>query len=211
LRETILALNKKYALLISFIFLSQISFSQSFFKLSPPEKWWVITHPFIACKAKKLTKIARIETATVEKDTVLDHDPQGGQVDAFRHAYWMAMLSQKMKWKKAIRLGIAHEKGNYRQYKKSKTEEGVLPDSVSGAMDLFNNNIGAAIGCNNKFTSLKELKELIITAILEGKMKIIAKSPDGQPVDCNNKKLILPAGKPPWNLPKCLRSSQLKK
>ena len=47
-----------------------------------------------------------------------------------------------MKWKKAVKLGIAHEKANLISFKKMKgDEEGVLPDSISSVMDLFNNQV----------------------------------------------------------------------
>ena len=83
----------------------------------------------------------------------------------------MALLTQKVCWKKALSLGRAHEKGNFRSFKKGKTdEEGLLPDSVSCAMDLFNNSIGASIGCNNK-------------DIVRDNLKIIVKNKNGIPVD----------------------------
>ncbi len=197
----------------SLLFISAIIFSipcnsQSFFKLSGPEKCWVITHPFIACKAKHITIEARQAGNEMEHDSILDHDADGGQVDAFRHAYWMALLSQKIRWKKAIRLGIAHEKGNQHQYKKGRIEDTQLPDSAAGAMDIFNNNIGAAIGCNNKYLPVTELRQLIIAAILKGKMRVIAKK-DGKPVDCNGQIIPKSSGKPPWNIPKCLVPSDL--
>src|SRR5437870_936061 len=70
-------------------------------KPSCPEKWWAITHPFVACKAHKLSLKAREASHEMEHDSVLDHDADGGQVDAFRHAYWMALLSQHISPRKA--------------------------------------------------------------------------------------------------------------
>lgn len=180
----------------------------SFWNLSGPERGWVITHLFIANKARKISLEARALSEEIRKDTILDGDSDGGRVDAFRHTYWMARLSQTFCWKKAIKLGKAHEKGNYKQYKKGKKdEEGVLPDSVSSAMDLFNNSVGASIGCANPFLSKKELQELVIQLIIVGKTKIISKNNDGIPLDCNGKLIETDVFFNRWNIPKCLVNS----
>ena len=47
---------------------------------------------------------------------------------------------------KAYRLGKAHEKGNYLDYKKHRLEEGSIPDKISSDMDLCNNLKGIEIG-----------------------------------------------------------------
>src|SRR6185369_7369148 len=107
---------------------AQISYREEFHKLSCPEKRWVIFHLFIAKKTFRLTQLARATSKELAKSPSLDGDENGGQVDAFRHAYWMALLSQHICWRKARSLGKAHEKGNYREFKKGKTEEGLLPD-----------------------------------------------------------------------------------
>ncbi len=191
-------------------FIIQYSFAQSFTSLSRPEKWWVITHPFVACKAKKLTQIARNESRKLEGDTILDRDPDGGQVDAFRHSYWMALLSQNFCWKKAIKLGMAHEKGNYLQFKNGIKEDKNLPDSIAGAMDLFNNYIGVAIGCNNKLSSEEEIKKIVLNEIVSGKMRIIKKDNNKNPLDCNDKIINLASYDHIWNIPKCLVRSDNK-
>ncbi|MBK6839510.1 MAG: hypothetical protein IPG90_15685 [Bacteroidetes bacterium] len=61
-------------------------------------------------KTWKITEQARMETKSLLLDSRLDGDEDGGQLDAFRHAFWMASLSQKICWRKALKLGIAHEK-----------------------------------------------------------------------------------------------------
>ena len=93
---------------------------KSFRTLSGPEKYWIITHPFIAKKVWKITSHTLAITKEVINDSLLDGDEAGGQVDAFRHAFWIASLSQKICWRKALSLGKAHEKGNYRSFKKGK-------------------------------------------------------------------------------------------
>jgi hypothetical protein len=191
--------------------LSQSSF-HSFWKLSCPEKTWVICHPFVAKKIFRLTKEVQIIANEMKEDSLLDGDGVGGQVDAFRHGFWMATLSQKFCWKKALSLGRAHEKGNYRSFKKGKAdEEGVLPDSVSSAMDLFNNLIGASIGCNNKDLDQDKMKALVKSAVLEGKMLIIHKNRKGIPVDSSGNIIPFSGLKSTWKTFKTLVPSNIQR
>lgn len=184
---------------------------KSFWQLSCPEKYWVVTHPFVAHKVLALTKEAIIAGHEMKQDTLFDGDESGGQVDAFRHSYWMALLSQKISQQKAGSLGKAHEKGNYRKYKKGKTEEKlIIPDSISGVMDLFNNNIGIMTGLQNQKLSCDSLKTIIKTAILEGKMKIISKNFKGFFLDCNGNVIEQKSLLNSWNNPKCLIPSNIR-
>ena len=86
---------------------------KKFCGLSRPEKCWVIAHPFIAKKIWKITQKVLEITDSISKISTLDGDKNGGQVDAFRHAYWMASLTKYMRGGKALRLCKAHERGNY--------------------------------------------------------------------------------------------------
>ena len=195
-------------LLLFFSVTTDASSLSEFFKLSRYEKCWVITHPFVAHRAFLITNEARMETDLISKDGSLDQDPYGGQVDAFRHAYWMARLAQNIKWKKAISLGIAHEKANYLSFKKNKKdEEGFLPDSLSSVMDLSNNNIGVAIVCNFKNNSPAEIKTIIILAIQEGKMIVLKKNNLGHYLNCDGN-VLSHLTQPNWYVPKCLVSSK---
>src|SRR4051812_15084088 len=90
---------------------AQEKLCKEFKKLSCPEKKWVLFHPFVAKKTFVFTQQARDASKEMIKDASLDGDENGGQVDAFRHAYWMALLSQNICWRKARWLGYAHEKG----------------------------------------------------------------------------------------------------
>ena len=204
---------KAALLLLSIIFLSDKSEAQSsafssFWKLSYPEKWWVFTHPFVASGAFKITTEARKESDSLMAILALDSDPYGGQIDAFRHAYWMARLAQTMKWKKAIRLGKAHEKANKISFKKNRfDEEGLLPDSVSTTMDLFNNEVGVAIGCNFKFVSKQQIRDKVIQEIKSGRMRIILKNKQGNELKCDGKVLDKNEFAGKWSIPKCLVNS----
>src|SRR5438105_3430445 len=97
-----------FSLLIFFFLIAQQTTAKEsskieFGKVSCPEKWWAFTHPFIACRAKKITIKAREASREMMSDSSLDHDADGGQVDAFRHSYWMALLSQQISPSKAKR------------------------------------------------------------------------------------------------------------
>ena len=141
----------------------------------------------------------------------MDGDANGGKVDAFRHAFWMTLLSQKMRWRKAYRLGKAHEKGNYLDYKKHCLEDGAFPDKVSSDMDLWNNNIGLQIGATNKGISSDSLKSIVIEHIRNGKMKIIKKNIQGQFLDINENIIESDSLKGKWENQKILINSDYKK
>lgn len=176
-----------FLIVVIFLFIPEKLTSQNIFKkfktLSCAEKVWVLKHPFSASKALKYTKIAIKIAEKVKKDTILDGDANGGQVDAFRHAYWMAILTQKIGSKKALSLGRAHEKGNYQQFKKNKKEDGTVPDLKACEMDLHNNVIGSEIGKNNINADTNQLKLLIINEIKHGNMLILFKNKKGDYLD----------------------------
>ncbi|MBL0103056.1 MAG: hypothetical protein IPP51_04470 [Bacteroidetes bacterium] len=199
---------------ILLIFLTVLSVSGSAQRFSRPEKWWALTHPFVACKALKLSRLALAESKKMETDSLLDQDPLGGQVDAFRHAYWMALLSRHMSAKKALSLGRAHEKGNYLSFKKQKAdEEGVLTDSLMSVMDLRNNEVGTGIGLASLQAGADTtiMRAMIIQAILEGKLQIVLKDQQGNWLDCDGNKLNISVYLHRWYIPKCLVSSNKKR
>lgn len=197
------------SLLLFLIILNGCHAPLSFFNLSGPEKAWAIKHPFLIIPAKKATLEARKKSRELLTDPRLDGNPDGGKVDAFRHAYWMALLLKKMKSKKALQLGNAHEKKNYKNFLKKKAdEENVVQDSVATSMDLYNNSVGISIGQEHKHLNNDSLAELIISFIREGKMKIIARSSDGSYLDCEGKKLQPADFGSSWKNKRCLIDSR---
>jgi hypothetical protein len=181
---------------------------KNFSKLSAPEKRWVVAHPFAAKKAFEATQRARAVTDSLSRNGILK-DGNGGQLDAFRHAYWMALLVQEISAKKAERLGEAHEKGNYLDWKKGVLEDSLRADSMLCVMDLQNNAMGIKLGKQyaNDTTHSKSLEAVIIENVKHGKMVIIKKNVKGQPEDKSGR-IIVPGkyiGK--WYLPKVLVSS----
>jgi hypothetical protein len=149
-------------------------------KVSGSEFAWAMAHPFIAIKAKKISKRVIYITDSLEAAGVLK-DRSGGQLDAFKHAFWMASLSQQIKKKKAYKLGLAHEKFNFRQAKKGKGGG----DKAASDMDLWNNRVGASLGFDNRQLSESALIELVINWVLQGKMRVIKKDAQGNSLDSN--------------------------
>ena len=144
-----------------------------------------MTHPFKAKKASEISMEATKVSDSVAKTDLLDKDIAGGQVDAFRHAYWTARLQQEIGKRAAISLGKAHERDNYRTFKKKQTENGIVPDQASKEMDLFNNSIGLRFTKKGIPASKKEITLNIVDAILMGNLKVIKKDTLGNYLACD--------------------------
>ncbi len=190
------------------ILLFLISFSYYACALKPfkQELCWAIWHPFAALKVKKIkAKADLIYVQTGIKDQ-LDNLSSGGKLDAFRHVFYMAAFAQKIKAKKLRKLGIAHEKGNYRQFLKHQNENGEVPDSLSSVMDLYNNDVGLNIGSSPAYKgmNLETLKELVIWKIKSGNATILKRNKQGLYVECDDKIIDLSLYKGKWFVPKCL-------
>ena len=173
-------------------------------KLSCPEKWWVVGHPFVAKKALKISEYARAITEEVKENGLLKGEGNGDQLDAFRHTFWMANLTLEIGGRRAKKLGKAHEKGNYQDFKKHQLEDGILPDKVSSEMDLYNNDVGIAIG---KQSSSFELKNIVIELVLQGNCKIIKTDKKGNFLDAEGNIIPTENLKGKWENEKCLVSS----
>jgi len=175
--------------------------------LKYPEKIWVLKHPFITPKTMKLSSLASKIASDAIEDKDMDGDYSGGQVDAFRHTLWMALLAQKINPKKAYQLGVAHEKGNKVDFKKKKLEEGLLPDSVSCEMDLRNYNVGIEIGKKYKTASVEEMKIIVKYAVIDGQCWKIKKDKDRTFLDENGNIIPEEEWKGKWINPKVLVKS----
>ena len=204
----------KKVLFFAFIMFANQLFSQSnfskFWKLSKPKKVWVLFHPFKAKKSLKISIEANSVSDSIAKTNILDGDLAGRQVDAFRHAYWMARLKQEMGHSAAKSLGKAHEKENYLMYKKRALEEGVVPDKISSEMDLHNNEEGLKLITKSSKTTKEGLIYRVINAIKSGKMKIIKKDTNGNFLTCDNQIISNQLLQGKWENSKCLISSNKK-
>lgn len=194
---------------ILLIFIANTTYAQSksgaFFKLSGPEKCWTVFHPFSAGRAWKITRQTRERVNQLQHHEALDTFHHGGRLDAFRHAFWMARLTQDIGPRKARSLGKAHEKGNYMDFKRKKGEDGVIQDSTATVMDLLNNETGIRTGRDNPEIPANELADKIIDMIKSGQLTMLKRNKEGQLCTCNGEVVKIPtAPQRPWALSFCL-------
>lgn len=199
-----------YCILISFTGHSQSSW-QKFKSLSCSEKTWTILHVFKAKKAYLVAKEAQHVSDSIAKTPLLDGDRSSGQVDAFRHAYWMANLHQKIGKRAARALGKAHEKTNYQQYKNRVLEDGEAPDEISSEMDLYNNDIGLSFTQKGVPHPKDGLIYKIVNAILAGELKVLKKDAARNYLTCDGILITQKELKGKWKNNKCLINSNYKK
>jgi hypothetical protein len=194
---------------IRFVFLMFLCMHLSAQKISRPELRWAFFHPVAAIKVKCISKKCKriYEEKAKSNNSALDQFSSGGKLDAFRHVFYMSAFARKVKVKKLRKLGMAHEKGDYRAFLKSKREFGELPDSVATEMDLANNEIGFQIGIKNRKVKLDKLLDAASEAITGGKAVIMKRNAQGKYLDCEGKILDIEKYHGQWNIPKCLVSS----
>lgn len=176
-------------------------------KYSRYEKIWALRHPFAAVKAKLISK--RCYNIYNQKNIrqQLDSFNSGGKLDAYRHSFFMAAFSQKIKGKKVKKLGIAHEKGNYRNFLKHRLEDNEYPDSLACQMDLKNNDLGINIGTTNRKLSLEELSKKVIDEIKSGNAFVLKRNAAGYYLTCSGLQINISEYTHKWYIPKCLIKS----
>lgn len=202
----------KYGILL-LVLLSTACFGQNrkgFVQLSGPKKTWVLFHPFKAETAFLISQETNRVSDSIATSHLLDGDKSGGQVDAFRHAYWMARLHEEIGRKAAASLGEAHEKENYLMFKKGTPEDGLLPDKASSDMDLWNNQVGLSLVSMGTKIPKKGLIYQIVNAIHQGKMRIIKKDKNGNFLTCDGKTINPKSLLGKWENNKCLVASNEK-
>ncbi|MBN2173908.1 MAG: hypothetical protein JW731_07245 [Bacteroidales bacterium] len=189
----------------------QINLKPRFKGLSRPEKWWVVFHPFVAKKSFHITKHTLQLTDSIKFAGTLDQNISGGQLDAYKHTLWLALLTQEIDRRKSKWLGIAHEKGNYITFKKKKKKgEPTSHDQVASEMDLWNNELGIGLGSENKEAGTIEIEEIVIESILSGKARIIKTDSNGNFLDCDDRIIPDDSLKGRWENNKCLVPSDYK-
>lgn len=172
--------------------------------LAKPEKRWVKRHVFVARKAFRISKQAEAHYRRALQDSLVTGPENGGLPDAFRHALWMAMLTQHIGKTKALRLGMAHEEANYEYFRQHRLEYGQLPDSVSRVMDLFNNEVGADLGVRMRKAGSDELQLHVLQLLRSGKLYILKTDSNGQWLSCDHQPVDYAKWQGRWNIPKCL-------
>lgn len=165
---------------------------------------WAFWHPFAALKVKHRLPKAMEIYKEVKQAKLLDTLEFGGKLDAFRHTFTMAYLAQRIRVKKLRKLGIAHEKGNKRQFKKLQMEFGERADSLACEMDLRNNEAGFAIGSGHKQEAIEELKAIVMADIKAGNAWYLKRDRQYRYLDCEGRPVDLKAWAGIWSVPKCL-------
>lgn len=199
-----IVLKPKFILIVALLGLARnfTCFAQT--RLSPHEFWWACGHPLAALKVRKHLPSALVIYEQQRRLAQPDAFNSGGKLDAFRHIYTMAYLTAYVKPRKLRKLGVAHEKGNRRQFRKGRLEEGERPDSLACEMDLRNNELGFVIGKALKYAADTVLREAVLQAIAEGKAWLLKRNSQGQYVDCAGKVLNPASYRNVWYVPKCL-------
>ncbi len=173
-------------------------------KTSCYEFWWSMAHPFAAMKVKKTYKKVYPLFNDPALGSQLDTFSVNGKLDAFRHVFYMAAFAQKVKAKKLVKLGKAHEKTNYLQFKRDPERKTHQQDSVSCDMDLKNNMIGIQLGSSNKKASLEELKAKAIELVQSNNAHYILRDRKGKYIDCNNATINIQDYNGKWYIPLCM-------
>lgn len=177
---------------------------REFMKLSRPEKVWAILHPFSAREALTISEEVLVTTDSLIEAGII-RDRQGGTADAFKHAYWIALLTREIGARNAWWLGKAHERGNYLEYKKGlRKGKQDLPDRQSSEMDCWNNRIGLNTGIIYAVRSKKEIRRILLVKINMGQMRIIRKNRNMDYLNCSGEIIPGDSLKGKWNTAKCV-------
>lgn len=86
-----------------------------------------------------------------------------GHADAFRHAYWNALMTQRYGEEWAREFATAHERNPSSNH-------------IPVGMDLHNNEVGRSIAQANPDASPEQLANLVEQAVKDGKMVVIDKN-----------------------------------
>lgn len=97
------------------------------------------------------------------------------QEDAFRHAYWNALMTQEHSAEDARMLSNAHEMH----------EDPTPLDDKRESMDLYNNEVGRRIAEEHPDADRAELKDLLKKAVEDGEMVCIDESGNLRPSNYN--------------------------
>jgi hypothetical protein len=173
-------------------------------EISKYEICWAVFHPCAAKRIKRILPEAMEVYREVKNAGTLDTNESGGTLDAFRHLFTMAFLSQKIKVRKLKKLGVAHEKGNKYHFYKDHQEFGERADSLACVMDLRNNALGFEIGSKNQLVTKEELKVLVLEQIKTGNAWYLKRNAKNEYVSCENDPIKIENYDKKWFLPKCL-------
>ena len=149
--------------------------------LSLKDKIWVMKNYSSMKKAYKISLGVLKTMDSLNRENFLGGNTEGGKFDAFRHIYWTYSLTKEIGEEKTRRVGEIYE--NYNRYIFNNSDYSGY-DSVSMAMDLFNNEIGIELEKSKIADSL--IFNEITNIIFLGKAKIVKKNTLEQSLDEND-------------------------
>lgn len=149
--------------------------------LSLKDKIWVMKNYSSIKKAYKISLCVLKTMDSLNRENFLGGNTEGGKFDAFRHIYWTYSLTKEIGEEKTRRVGEIYE--NYNRYIFNNSDYSGY-DSVSMAMDLFNNEIGIELEKSKIADSL--IFNEITNIIFSGKAKIVKKNTLEQSLDEND-------------------------
>lgn len=149
--------------------------------LSLKDKIWVMKNYSSIKKAYKISLDVLKTMDSLNRENFLGGNTEGGKFDAFRHIYWTYSLTKEIGEEKTRRVGEIYE--NYNRYIFNNSDYSGY-DSVSMAMDLFNNEIGIELEKSKIADSL--IFNEITNIIFSGKAKIVKKNTLEQSLDEND-------------------------
>ncbi len=183
--------------------IAQTKFAQ-WQQLSGPMQRWTILHPFAAQKALPISKRALVITDSMRIVGSIGHDANGGKLDAFRHGIWMALLVQEILPYKAASLGRAYERGNHRDFRQGKLEDGAQQDAIASKMDLWNNKAGRRIGLACKGLNDAETAREILCGLHRLEFLIVKKDRADNCLDETGAVIPVEAWQGKWRNARCL-------
>jgi hypothetical protein len=158
------------------------------------EKVWVLSHPFVAKKAFRVTqRVLEVMDSLKKASYFKGNTRSGSKADAVRHAYWMARLTTTIGKRRALKLGEAHEKKNKKDFENGILEEQLLPDQAAMCMDLKNNKAGSELA-----ELSTPMLELVLKALKNGELYWIKQNDNGAFLDENNEVIPLEEWSGKW-------------
>lgn len=129
---------------------------EKFKKLMPDEQKFVMRHPLVAKDFQQDAETAR----KAAENRYPPNELHNGKGDAFRHAYWNALMTKRHGADYAKQFADAHE-----------TNPNQPADEKE--MDLHNNEVGRRIAMENPNATDEELANLIMQAVERGELKTL--------------------------------------
>jgi len=139
--------------------------------LSPAEKKFVKENTGIA-----LLFYTAAQKASAEALRRYPKEGHNGRGDAFRHAYWSALMTRNAGLQAAKKFGYAHEAvppGDGRHSVIVGKGSTLTQPRAEREMDEFNNAVGRSIGVQNSAATDEHLAVLVDQALKTGRLRIL--------------------------------------